>query len=121
MFGTILSHFEGNHYLLLRVLLHHSFPFGFVRFTHFLIFWPCSHMRARWRCVCGCGEFDSQGGYTALMYAAERGYIGCVRQLIDAGADKEAKASVRIGRCFAEAPLYYFSSLIVILDYFSFA
>ena len=42
-----------------------------------------------------------QDGMTALMYAAHEGHTECVRQLIDAGADKEAMTSVRVGRCLA--------------------
>jgi ankyrin repeat protein len=45
-------------------------------------------------CVCG-GESDSQDGDTALIYAADDGHADCVRLLIDAGADKEAKNNVR--------------------------
>ncbi len=51
-------------------------------------------MRLRLRCV-GCGKFGSQDGYTALIEAAWEGHAGCVRLLIDAGADKEAKNNVR--------------------------
>ncbi len=36
-----------------------------------------------------------QGGYTALLRAAENGHIDCVRLLIERGANKEAKTSVR--------------------------
>jgi hypothetical protein len=45
----------------------------------------------------------SQGGSTALMFAASLGYEDCVRLLIDTGADKEAKNYVRVGRCFARS------------------
>jgi ankyrin repeat protein len=44
--------------------------------------------------VC-CGESDSQNGYTALMHAAGFDRAECVRLLIDAGADKDAKDNVR--------------------------
>jgi ankyrin repeat protein len=44
--------------------------------------------------VCGV-EFDLQDGWTALMYAAQDGRAECVRLLINAGADKEAKDNVR--------------------------
>jgi hypothetical protein len=37
-------------------------------------------------------EFDSQQGWTALIWAARQGHVDCVRLLIDAGADKNAKA-----------------------------
>ena len=36
-----------------------------------------------------------QGGLTALMCAAEDGHTDCVRLLLRAGADKEAKSNVR--------------------------
>ena len=48
----------------------------------------------------GC-ESDSQGGMTALMCATANGRADCARLLIDAGADKEVKDDVRVGRsCF---------------------
>jgi ankyrin repeat protein len=42
----------------------------------------------------------AQGGYTALIWAAIIGHEDCVRLLLDAGANKEAKnkVCVRIGR-----------------------
>ena len=40
------------------------------------------------------GEFDVQKGSTALMWAAKEDDADCVRQLIDAGADKNAKDKV---------------------------
>jgi hypothetical protein len=36
-----------------------------------------------------------QGGFTALLRAASNGHTDCVRSLIERGADKEAKTSVR--------------------------
>jgi hypothetical protein len=53
----------------------------------------------------GDGASDSQDGRTALIYAAQYGRTDCVRLLIDAGADKEARNNVRVGRCqcFGEA------------------
>ncbi len=36
-----------------------------------------------------------QNGFTALIHAAMRGHIECVRLLLDAGADKEGKDEVR--------------------------
>ncbi len=36
-----------------------------------------------------------QGGFTALLRAASNGHTDCVRLLIERGADKEAKTSVR--------------------------
>jgi hypothetical protein len=38
----------------------------------------------------------AQGGWTALIRAARFGHTDCVRLLLDAGADKEAKDHVRI-------------------------
>ena len=37
----------------------------------------------------------SQGGWTALMRAAIEGHADCVRLLLDAGADMDAKHNVR--------------------------
>ena len=45
--------------------------------------------------LCAAGESDSQHGRTALIWAAMRSNADCVRLLIDAGADKEAKYIVR--------------------------
>ncbi len=36
-----------------------------------------------------------QDGQTALMKASAKGHAECARLLLDAGADKEAKANVR--------------------------
>ena len=44
--------------------------------------------------MCG-GLSKLQYGFTALMCAAEYGRAECVRLLIDAGADKDAKGDVR--------------------------
>jgi hypothetical protein len=52
--------------------------------------------------VCG-GKSDLQGGNTALIYAASSGHADCVRLLIDAGANKDAKTNVRDSQCFAGA------------------
>jgi ankyrin repeat protein len=41
---------------------------------------------------------ESQYGWTALIFAADGGHADCARLLIDAGADKEAKDSVRVSR-----------------------
>ncbi len=43
----------------------------------------------------------AQGGWTALTWAGSHGYADCVRLLLDAGADKEAKIEV-CGRSAAE-------------------
>jgi ankyrin repeat protein len=44
----------------------------------------------------------AQNGRTALFYAAIKGHAECVRLLLDAGADTEAKNNVR-GRSIASA------------------
>jgi ankyrin repeat protein len=54
--------------------------------------------------VCG-GE--SQGGTTALMYAAADDHSDCLRLLIDAGADIDVRSIVRVGRCFAGATSFF--------------
>ncbi len=36
-----------------------------------------------------------QEGFTALLYAARHGHAHCVRLLIERGADKEVKSTVR--------------------------
>ena len=41
----------------------------------------------------------AQGGKTALMRAASIGRADCVRLLLDAGADKEARNDVRVFVC----------------------
>ena len=53
-------------------------------------------------CVCDlhlCGgdmwHTRAQGRWTALIYAAAEGHADCVRLLLDAGADKDAKDQVR--------------------------
>ncbi len=51
-------------------------------------------------------ESDSQTGWTALMRAAARGHADCARLLIDAGADKDARNNVRVGRCLAPSCLF---------------
>ena len=60
--------------------------FETVRFHH--------QFACRWCCVCA-GEYNAQYGWTALINAAAYGRAECVRLLIDAGADKEAKTNVR--------------------------
>ena len=63
-----------------------------------------------WSCCVSGGESNSQNGYTALMDATAKGHTDCVRLLIDAGADKEAKDWVR---CWSPFPLVY---LLVLLS-----
>jgi hypothetical protein len=56
---------------------------------------------------CG-GESDSQWGATALSNAAANGHADCARLLLDAGADKDSKSDVRVGRYFPGVPLFVF-------------
>ena len=44
-----------------------------------------------WRHI---GRRRAQNGRTALMCSAEKGHADCMRLLLDAGADKEAKTDV---------------------------
>jgi ankyrin repeat protein len=50
----------------------------------------------------------TQGGETALICAAYEGHIDCVRLLVEAGADKNAKSNVRACHSF---PSVYVSAL----------
>ena len=45
---------------------------------------------------------QTQAGCTALMWAVVRGRTDCVRALVEAGADKEAKEEVRIPIAFSD-------------------
>jgi hypothetical protein len=45
-------------------------------------------------CVCVALQW-AQDGWTALILAAEYDHADCVRLLLDAGADKNAKTRVR--------------------------
>ncbi len=53
----------------------------------------------------------SQNGSTALIYAVQYHHANCVRLLLDAGADAEAKDRVRpmVGRCQSEASSFLFA------------
>jgi hypothetical protein len=42
------------------------------------------------------------------MRAADNGHADCVRLLIDAGADKDAKDNVRVSRCSAAVLCFIF-------------
>jgi hypothetical protein len=63
-----------------------------------------TNISARFVCssfVCPCWRmFNAQDGCTALISAAGEGHIECVRLLIEAGANKEAKDKVRVNRVF---------------------
>ena len=45
---------------------------------------------------CGCCYYNEQGGWTALMYAAEKGHDAIVTYLVEQGANKDLKAKVSI-------------------------
>ena len=60
--------------------------------AHFQFLWYELWLR---RCTGGKSSPYEQKGHTALMRAAEQGHAECARLLIDAGADKNAKANVR--------------------------
>ena len=57
-------------------------------------------------------RFLAQIGKTALIYAAWKGRADCVRVLLNAGADKEAKSlaagQVRIDRCVSDVRVSLF-------------
>ena len=44
--------------------------------------------------------YITQYNITALALAAEKGHTGCLRVLLDAGADKDATSSVRVSLSF---------------------
>ena len=46
--------------------------------------------------MCGDGKINAQDGDTVLTLAASKGHTDCVRLLLEGGADKEAKNSVRV-------------------------
>ena len=48
-----------------------------------------------------------QGGDTALMWAAQKGRVDCVRLLLDAGADKELVDNVRRMICYEVSALFF--------------
>ncbi len=57
---------------------------------------------------CTWEVMHTQDGYTALIHAASNGHAACVRLLLDAGADKEAKDNVRVICCVCCACVYSF-------------
>jgi ankyrin repeat protein len=52
-----------------------------------------------------------QDGCTALIYAASQGNLDCVRLLLNAGADKDAKGNVRMYEL-----KYVFVRFVVVFD-----
>jgi hypothetical protein len=52
--------------------------------------------------------YAQYGRWTALMMAARDGHANCVRLLVDAGADKDAKDKVRVSNGLVLASLRYF-------------
>jgi hypothetical protein len=66
-----------------------------------------------------------QGGSTALMWAVLAGHVDCVRLLLGAGADKEAKDKVCVTRSlrllFLLKTIYSFSDLFCVLQISCFA
>jgi hypothetical protein len=73
-------------------------------------------------CACCGGDMFIiclQNGYTALMWAADKGQASCVRLLLDAGANKDLKDNVRDVYRFASLFHLSFLSGIVFL-YFLF-
>jgi hypothetical protein len=58
------------------------------------IFSVCGIVSQFWGVVCGTFGSYAQDGRTALMRAANNGHADCVRLLLDAGANKNAKDRV---------------------------
>jgi ankyrin repeat protein len=56
-----------------------------------------------------CCESDSQSGWTALINAGYMGHAECVRLLIDAGANKDARNNVRRRCLICVSRLSHFS------------
>jgi hypothetical protein len=60
---------------------------------------------------------QEQGGFTALMSAAHRGRTDCVRLLLDAGVDKNAKKNVRMmHHCMCISPWVFITSIQFLVD-----
>ena len=64
----------------------------------------------------GCGESDSESGQTALLLAAGSGHTECVRLLIDAGADKNAKNNVRCRSLLFQGVFSFILSMIFLFS-----
>ena len=61
---------------------------------------------------------DSQRGWTALIYATQSGRVDCVRLLLGAGADKDAKDEVRVS-CESLLLRVFFALSIIPIFFFS--
>ena len=78
---------------------------GCLPLTYLIAFMPCC-------CVGGVSQY----GYTVLILAADHGHADCVRLLLDAGADKNAKGNVRRRRSLlCRAPSCFVSSCPIAL------
>ena len=55
------------------------------------------HLSANFALLCAIPITGSQDGDMALICAARNGRADCLRLLIDAGADKNARDNVRVG------------------------
>ena len=76
-----------------------------------------------WMAFCDCCSMSrTQNEETSLIRAAVHGRIDCVRMLIDAGADKEAKSTVRapIQNDTIKIIFYFLASLFHFLYIFKF-
>ena len=63
-------------------------------------FWRCVLVSNRALAVGGLlGKTRAQKGITVLMHAAAKGHTECARLLLDAGADANASANVRVCVC----------------------
>jgi hypothetical protein len=58
-------------------------------------------------------QYTTQNGETALLHATIFGHADCVRLLIDAGADKDAKDMVRAGRRSTVPMAFYHVSTFI--------
>ncbi len=64
---------------------------------HFAIAFLCSFENITLVSMPDAGECDAQFGWTPLIRAAGNSNAECVRLLLDAGADKEARDNVSVG------------------------